>query len=121
MCFKFEARESVGYRATWTIMAGTAPVDITGWVFKSTFERQAGTPDFTLNMADALDPALEGFFVADGPTGQLSINILPATLQGIDDTTGDFVLEADLLGTPPGAPREFIDAIEATIIEGPTV
>lgn len=120
MIFRFEARESVGYRDALQITVGTAPIDISGWTFKATFQRKAGTPDFTLDMAATDDPASEGLFVLDGATGLLRINILPATLQGIGDSTGRFTLNGDLLGTPPGEPRDWIADLEATVIEGPT-
>lgn len=120
MSFRFEARESVGYRLVWTITRDGAPVDITSWTFKASFQRQAGTPDFTLSMAADGGETSQGFFIIDGPGGLLSINILPATLQGIADSTGRFTLNADLLGDPPGDVRQFIDDIIATIIQGPT-
>lgn len=120
MTLRIEAREAVGYTATWTIGQAGVPVDISGWTFEATFERQAGAPDFSLGMAVALDPEVEGFTVFNGPAGQLAVNILPATLQGIDDTTGLFELDADLLGTPPAGPRQFVKAIVATITKGPT-
>lgn len=120
MTKQFEARESVGYRATWTIGNAGAPRDITGWTFVATFERQAGAADFTLGMAGSLLDTHQGFFVVNGAAGQLAINILPATLQGVDDTTGEFTLRADLLGTPPGGSRLLVGALSATITKGPT-
>lgn len=123
MIKRFDARESVGFHATWTVgVAGGDPVDITGWVFKATFERQAGAPDFTLNMAAGglYDTAVEGFSIVDGPNGLLGVSILPATLQGIADTTGDFTLDSDLLATPPGSARLFVAALKLRVTEGPT-
>lgn len=120
MTFRFEARESVGYYTVLQITSGGTPVDITGWTFKATFERLAGSPDFTLNMAGSRDPTVEGFFILNGPSGLLGINIKPATLAGIADTTGRFLMLADLLATPASGPREWIEDIEATIIAGPT-
>jgi hypothetical protein len=120
MRVRLEARESVGLTTTLIISSGGNLVDLTGWTFAATFERQAGAPDFSLAMAGSLSPSVQGFFVDGGVGGRLAMNILPATLQGVDDTTGRFTLNADLLGTPPGGPRQFIAAIVATITEGPT-
>ena len=114
----FEARESVGYGATWTIGHAGAPVDISGWTFEAMFEREAGAADFWLG--SVADREEQGFYIHDGPGGQLAVLILPATLQAIDDTTGSFQLYSDLLGTPPGSPRQFLTTICATITEGPT-
>lgn len=115
MTLKIDARESTGYSQIWTIGGGDGPVDITGWTFSLKLQRQAGVVDVTLGMAGAYNPATEGMFVYDGLTGQLFVRILPATLSGIADTTGDFTMYGDLLGTPPGLPQMFLKAIEARI------
>lgn len=116
MTFRLEARESVGYRATWTIGQGGVPANITGWTFAMALRRQAGgSADVSLAMAGSFNPAVEGFWVVDGPTGQLAVNILPATLAAIADTTGNFKMWGDLLGTPPGGPQTFLKAIEAHV------
>lgn len=122
MTKKIEARESVGYQATWTIGSAGAAVDITDWVFKATFERQAGAPDFTLNMAagGVYDAAVEGFSIVDGAAGMMGVVILPATLQAIVDTTGDFTLDSDLLATPPGSARLLVDVLQLRVTKGPT-
>src|SRR4051812_5482555 len=112
MTLRLEARESVGFQATLTIATGGAPVDISGWEFEATFERQAGAPDIELAMALSLSPTVEGFFVDHGPSGRLSMVIPPATLAGIADTTGLFTMFADLLGTPPSGPRQFIELLQ---------
>lgn len=121
MAYRIGAKESVGYYATWTLggasLAGV--VDLTGWTFKATFERYAGDAEaFTLNMA-ASAPA-EGFRIHDGPARQITCRILPATLAGVDDTTGSFSMFADLLATPPGGDRFFVAAIEIVIERSPT-
>lgn len=118
MTKRFEARESVGYQATWTIGNAGEPLDITDWEFEADFERQAGSTDFSLGMA--LSPSEQGFRIVNGEAGQLSVNILPGTLAGIDDTTGLFTLASDLLATPPGSARLFLAALHLTVTKGPT-
>lgn len=115
MTHRFEARESVGFQATWRIGQAGEAVDITGWAFTATFYRQKGSPLFTLNMAGSLSPSVEGFFVFNGPAGQLAINILPATLQGIPDTTGKFTIFGDLLGTPPAAAQQLVKHLRCKV------
>lgn len=113
MTKRFEARESVGYLETWTVGANGAPVDIADWSFTATFQKQAGLPLFTLGMGGS--PTAQGFWVIDGASGLLGVRILPATLQGIADTTGDFLIFGDLLGTPPGSPQKFLKALECRV------
>jgi hypothetical protein len=115
MTYRCEAKESVGYQATWTIGQAGAPVDLSGWVFALELHRQAGAPDLTLGMAGSLSPSVQGFFVFDGAKGQLAVNILPASLQAIVDTTGNFTLFGDLLGTPPGSAQQFVKAIQMRV------
>lgn len=117
---RFAAKESVGYYATWTLGPGIGDVvDVTGWTFKATFERYAADPQaFTLNMA-ASAPA-EGFRIWDGPGRRITCRILPATLAAISDTTGEFIMTADLLATPPGGARFFAADLELTVVRGPT-
>jgi len=117
---RFAAKESVGYYATWTLGPRLGDVtDVTGWTFKATFERYAGDPQaFTLNMAAA--EADEGFRIWDGPGRRITCRILPATLAAISDTTGQFVMVADLLATPPGEARFFVNDLELTVVRGPT-
>ena len=95
------------------------PVNVTGWVFKATFERYAADPEaFTLDMA--ADPADEGFRVFNGPSRQITCRILADTLAALPDTTGDLTLVGDLLATPPGSDRFFIADLEFTVLRGPT-
>lgn len=121
MAYRIGAKESVGYYATWTLggAAFAGVVDLTGWEFKATFERYAADAEaFTLEMA--ADDASEGFRIHDGPARQITCRILPATLAGVDDTTGKFSMFTDLLATPPGEDRFFVAAIEIVIERSPT-
>lgn len=115
MTLRCEAKESVGYQATWRIGAPGVAVDLTGWIFALVLQRQAGAPDVTLGMTGTYGPTHEGLFVFNGPTGELAINILPATLEAIADTTGDFLLFGDLLGTPPGSSQQFVKLIHLRV------
>ena len=120
MPYRLAAKESVGYYATWTLGPGLDPsVDIASWVFKATFERFAGDPQaFTLNMASTTGG--EGFRIWDGPGHRITCRILAATLAAISDTTGQFLMTADLLATPPSAARFFVADLELTVLRGPT-
>lgn len=99
MTLRVAAKESLGYQATWRIGQNGVPANLSGWTFALVLQRQAGAPDVTLGMAGSF--GAQGLFVFNGPNGELAINILPAGLEGIDDTTGDFLLFGDLIGTPP--------------------
>lgn len=115
MTLRVAAKESVGYQATWRIGQSGVPVDLTGWTFALVLARQAGTPDVTLGMTGVFGPTHEGFFVINGPAAELAVNILSATLAGIADTTGDFLLQGDLLGTPPGSSPQFVKLINLRV------
>lgn len=116
---RFAAKESVGYYGTWTLGRQLGGIDIAGWTFKATFERYASDPSsFTLNMA--ANAEAQGFQVFDGPARRITCRILPATLIALPDTTGDFKLYADLLATPSGGDRFFVNDLELTVKRGPT-
>jgi hypothetical protein len=120
MTKRIEARESVGYRQTWTIGGpGAEGVDIGDWTFSAVFQRQAGAPDFTLGMAASVDSSVAGFFVISGSNRQVSVCIPPAVLQAIADTTSRYQLAADLIGTPPGDDPVFIKSIILTVTQDP--
>lgn len=119
MPWQLGARESTGFAGEFTLLTLNGdPVDITGWTFKSEFERQAGANDFTLNMAGS--ELAEGFRILEGSEGRYSMRILPATVAGVADTSGDFILYADIIATLPNGERQLIDDIELRVIEGPT-
>ena len=108
------ARESVAFDEEMVVRdtAGN-PIDITGMTFALVLQRQAGSPDVTLGMAEASGD--EGFFIIDGPTGVLRMVIDQATLAGIEDTTGNFTMFGDLLGTPSGGEARFISDVRMTV------
>lgn len=121
MAYRIGAKESVGYYATWAIGSGqeVGDLSIAGWTFAARFERYAGDPQaFLLGMVT--DPAAQGFRLIDPVSRTISCRILPATLQGITDTTGRFDLFADLLATPPLADRFFVNDLILTVLRGPT-
>lgn len=121
MAYRIGAKESVGYFATWTIGSAKAVGDLSieGWLFAARFERYADDPQaFLLGMAAS--PADQGFQIIDPAARSISCRILPSTLQGITDTTGQFDLYADLLATPPFADRFFVNDLILTVLRGPT-
>lgn len=121
MLYKRAAKESVGFYETWTLggSAFAGLVDISGWTFKASFERFAGDPQaFTLEMAAT--PTAQGFYIFNASARLVTCRILPAALQAITDTTGNFTLYADLLATPPGAARFSVADLQFTIVRGPT-
>lgn len=113
------ARESAGHWAEYTLHdeAG-AIVDISGWTFDQVFARQAGAADVTLAMA--AEQGDEGFFILDGPAGVYEQRILPATLAGVDDETGDFTMRGDIVATLADASRVLIEDQELHVTEGTT-
>lgn len=120
MLYRRAAKESVGFYETWKLGGDRFDgIDLTGWTFKASFERYAADPEtFTLGMAASFEN--QGFQVHSGPDRLITCRILPATLQGIGDTTGNFTLFADLLATPPAGDRFSVADLEFTIIRGPT-
>ncbi len=96
------ARESVAFDEL-IIVADTngLPIDVTGWQFDLALTDQAGSIVLNLGMASSGD----GFTVIDGANGELRLLIAQASLTAIDDTTGDFELFGDLLGSLAGQPR----------------
>ncbi|MEH6721949.1 MAG: sialate O-acetylesterase [Qipengyuania sp.] len=96
------ARESVAFDHVITLRDTNGdPVDVTGWTFAIDFQRQAGTIDFSLETVNS--SSAEGIEVLAGGAGELRFRISRGTLGGIGDTTGDFTLFGDLLGTPAGS------------------
>lgn len=118
MLRKLWTRESVGWLAQYTVTDSGAPVNITGWTFAQVFARVVGAPDVTLGMAANL--AAQGFYITDGPNGKYQQRILPATLHGIADATGDFTMRGDIIATMPGGDRVLIEDQELEVTEGPT-
>lgn len=121
MAYRIGAKESVGYYATWTLgqSARHGDLSLAGWTFAAHFERYAGDPQaFLLGMAGSA--AAQGFRIIDADLRQITCRILPATLQAIDDTTGQFEMNADLLATPLGGDRFFVNDILLTVLRGPT-
>lgn len=101
------ARESVAFDEVLTIRdSNGAAVNVTGMTLALALQRQAGAIEFTLGMAAS--PGDQGFEVVDGPAGALRMVIDQATLAGVLDTTGDFTLFGDLLGTPSGGDARFV-------------
>lgn len=118
MATKWWARESAGFVASIQLVdSGGTPVDITGWTFACSFARQAGSIDVTLGMAATL--ADEGFKITDAESGLYQVRVLPATLSGIDDTTGDFTMFGDIIATVGGTPI-WIEDVEFEVTEGVT-
>lgn len=121
MAYRRAAKESVGLYETWRLGGGkfAGVIDLTGWTFKATFERYAADPQaFTLDMAASAEA--QGFRIWDGPARQITCRILPATLQSIADTTGDFQMAADVLATPPDSNRFSAFDLELRVVRGPT-
>ncbi|MBO9526414.1 MAG: hypothetical protein J7517_09840 [Sphingobium yanoikuyae] len=115
------AKESVGYYGTWTLGRSKLHGDmsIAGWAFAARFERYAADPQaFLLGMA--ANDAAQGFRIIDAGNRRISCRILPATLQAINDTSGQFDLQADLLATPLGYDRFFVADLLLTVLRGPT-
>lgn len=109
------ARESVAFDHVLTIRdeAGD-PVDITGWTFTCALTRQKGDNDI------ALVPAAsggQGFEVVDGPAGALRLVIDQSSLAGVGDTTGDFTLFGDLLGTPGSGTAKFAGDLRLNVTD----
>ena len=108
------ARESVAFDKVLTLVdANGAPIDITGWTFELDLTRQAGSPDLTLDMNTATGDG--GFAIVDGEAGELRMVVQQAALAGIDDTTGDFTLFGDLLGTAPSSSPVFVRDIRLNV------
>lgn len=111
---KLYARESVMFDAVLNILdSNGVAVDITDWAFALDLMRQAGAPEVTLAMAAT--SGAQGMEVVDGSLGQLRLVIDQATLSGIPDTTGDFTLFGDLLGTSPGGDERIVATVEINI------
>ncbi|MDH7640534.1 hypothetical protein [Sphingomonas oryzagri] len=116
-----DARESCDYVQSLTYGDASLDghVDLTGYTLKASFyHANVATVDFTLDMAPG--GAGEGLTILDGPSRLIGIRILAATLSGIDDTTGDFILQADLLATPPAGERFLLGDLTLRVIKGPT-
>jgi hypothetical protein len=112
-------RMSVGFFGEYTLSNPNGlAVDITGWTFAQVLERVAGTPDVTLGMAATADD--EGFFITEAAAGNYQVRILAATLVAIDDTTGDFTMFGDIIGTRPDATRAWIEDQQLEVTMGPT-
>lgn len=108
------ARESVAFDEVLTIRdSNGAAVNVTGMTLALALQRQAGAIEFTLGMAAS--PGDQGFEVVDGPAGALRMVIDQATLAGVLDTTGDFTLFGDLLGTAPGGVARFVSDIRLNV------
>lgn len=108
------ARESVAFDKVLTLVdADGAPIDITGWTFELDLTRQAGSPDLTLDMDTATGDG--GFAIVDGEAGELRMVVQQAALAGVDDTTGDFTLFGDLLGTAPSSSPVFVSDIRLNV------
>lgn len=108
------ARESVAFDEVLIVRDTDGdPIDITGWTFALVLQRQAGAPDVTLGMA--ANPGDEGFEVVDGAAGALRMVIAQATLADIPDTTGNFTMFGDLLGTPSGGSARFVSDVRMTV------
>ncbi len=115
------AKESVGLYETWKLGGRTfdGTIDIAGWSFKCTFERYAADAQaFTLEMAAG--PEDEGFRIFDPEARLITCRILPATLQTISDTTGNFDLYGDLLATPLVGTRFAVADLQLTVVRGAT-
>lgn len=110
-------REEVGIAATFRVFSGSQPVGIVGWEFDCILTRQAGTVDVELEMA--ADDATDGFRVIEGVSGIYQLRVLPATLQAIPDTTGDFTLLGSIFGTEPGGTRHLIEDLQLNVTKGP--
>ncbi len=108
------ARESVAFDHTIALVDSDGnALNITGWTFALDLTRQSGGSDFTLGMAASSGD--QGLEVVDGSTGALRIVIDQATLAGVTDTTGDFTLFGDLLGTPSGGIASFVADIRLNV------
>lgn len=108
------SRESVKFDETIVVQdSGGAPVDISGMTFSLALQRRAGAVEFTLGMAASV--GAQGFEVVDGPAGHLRMVIDQVTLAGVLDTTGDFTLFGDLLGTPSGGDARFMSDIRLQV------
>lgn len=116
MARRLFARESTGYWCSFTLDAEAG--DITGWTFAASFARQFGVNDFTLGMAATA--AAQGFFITNGPGREYQMNILPATLQAVPDTTSSFRMFADIIATLPDGSRVLIEDLDLTVSKGPT-
>lgn len=119
MARQWWARESAGLLIPIMLVDGAGnPVDMTGWELDCSFARQAGAEDLTLGMAAT--SADEGFHLTDAANGSYQVRVLPASLAGIDDETGDFTMFGDIIATLPGGDRIWIEDVEFQVTEGVT-
>lgn len=110
---QLHAREGVAFDRELVVRDTTgATVDITGWIFALTLQRQAGVVDVTLGMATG---GAEGMEVVDGPNGALRLVVAKTTLEAIADTTGNFLMWGDLLGTPPAGQEKFVADVRLAV------
>jgi hypothetical protein len=117
-----QSRESVNYYQALTLGADQlqGAIDITGYVFEMDLARSnVATVLIGLNMA--VTELGEGFAIVSGANRMLTIRILSGTLSDLPDTTGDFELFGDLLATPPGGERFFVQDMILPVTKGPTV
>ncbi len=93
------AREGVAFDETVSVKdSGGNPVDLTGFALSLALYLEAGSsPEFTLATGVAADA--QGLHIVEGG---LRIVIDKATLEGVDDDTGEFELFGDLLGDAEG-------------------
>ena len=93
------AREGVAFDETVAVRDtnGNA-VNLTGFALSlAMFQQAGGSAEFTLTTGVTADA--QGLHIVEGG---LRIVIDKATLEGVDDDTGDFNLFGDLLGDPAG-------------------
>ena len=107
------ARESVAFDHELVVRDTNGnPIDISGWGFDIDLKRQAGSIDLTLSTAGTGSDRLE---VTSGAAGALRIVISDASIKAIPDTTGDFNLFGDLIGTPPVGTARFVADVRLNI------
>jgi len=109
------ARESVAFDKTLLLKDTDGSVlDITGWTFVLDLFRFADQ-SAEIQLAMAPSAGAQGFELVDAANGALQIVIDQATLAGIADTTGNFTMFGDLLGTPSGGAQQLITDVRLNV------
>lgn len=107
------ARESVAFDHELIVRDSNGqPVDISGWIFALQLQRQAGSIDIDLGAAAGGNQGIE---VIDGIAGIIRVVITKASLQGIGDTTGEYRLFGDLIGTSPTGAQKIITPVQLEV------
>ena len=107
------ARESVAFDHELIVRdTNGQPVDVSGWSFALALQRKAGAIDIDLGPAVNDD---QGIQVVDGISGAVRVVVSQASLQGIDDTTGKYLLFGDLLGSSPAGRTQIITPVQMEV------